>query len=201
MNSKSTAPITPNAGGQRRDRSSKDGGRTSRPDYKQVVEELRSAKKYNVVYARNARKAREDNMSKDHLMSDLKREWDEKERHYKRRIYVLANDLKAKKKHHGRNQLRSEDMDGYDNANKPTIAIFLRFVILPHHKFPHKSWKDFTPENKLSFYCRLKQELAFPPDAVVMVYYTDKVVPRVNKYLIDWRANVGSSVKAAYMGE
>ena len=114
------------------------------------------AKKDNKVYAAKARNSREENRSKNHLMSDLKREWDEKKRRYKRRIDVLANNSKTQKKHHGRNQLRSEVMDTYDNANKPIIANFRWFVILPHHKFPNKSWKDFTPENKLTFYCRLK---------------------------------------------
>ena len=201
MSYESTAPITPGAGSGARDRPGGHGGRSSGRDYNQVVAALRSAKKDAEVCAAKARKSRDENRSKDQHIADLKREWEEKERRYKRRIDVLINDLKTKKQYHGRSQLRAEDMDKYDNANRPIINNFMRFVILPHHKFLHNSWKDFTPENKLSFYYRLKQELAIPPNAVVMVYYKDKVVPRVNKYLIDWRANVGTAIKEAYMGE
>ena len=103
---------------------------------------------------------------------------------------------------HGRSKLHQQGCDSYDNANKVIIVNFLRFEVLPYIKFlDPRHWPKFKPDDEYSFYFKLAGELAFPPDVVINIYWEDKVVPRVNKYLIDWRSNVNSGARKESLGK
>ena len=153
--------------------------------------------KYKEKYARGVKEA-----SLQEQEADADRaEWEDTERRYIRKIKIVTKEMESRKKYRGRNKLKAMDRDTYDNANKATIMNFLRFRILPHHKFLNKKWSNWTPEKKHSYSGLLAAELAKPDEIGAKEFYNDKIVPASNKYVIDWRAMVGTSMGKVYKGE
>ena len=143
--------------------------------YKEKVE------KYKEMLARNKKVTSE----LEKQATEERDEWAEKELRYQRKIKVMAKDMETRKMFHWRNQLKTQDRDTYDNANRVTIRNFLRCQIIPHHKFPHSSLRNWTSDDPLSYSGRLSSELCFPGDVVERVFYDDKIVPELNKCMIE----------------
>ena len=130
-----------------------------------------------------------------------KAEWEEKELRYQRKLKVMAKDMERRKVFRGRSQLKTRDRDSYDNANRVIIKNYLRYQILPHHNFLHKSMRKWTPDDKFSFSGRLAPQLCFPDDVVPEVFYHDKILPESNKCAIEWRSRVAKEFGKLYKGE
>lgn len=133
--------------------------------------------------------------------SEESAEWEEKERRYQRKLKIMVKDLESRHKFRGRNKLKTADRDNHDNANRVIIRNHLRYNILPHHKFLHKSMRNWTPNDKYSYSGRLAPELCFPEDVVKKIYYDDKILPETNKCVIEWRANLAREFAKVYKGE
>ena len=106
--------------------------------------------------------------------------------------------MKARTKCKGRSKLRVANMDNYVSVNKPILKNYWPYTILPHHKFPHPSWRKFTPNDKHSFYAGVREELAIPDDVVEEVFWDGKLVPLSSLSLIDWRGNSDQAVRKCY---
>ena len=168
-------------------------------ELKQMRKEKEELKERVRTVASRAKAEREESRRR---ISSMIAEWQEKAVMYKRKLRALATDLRNKEKHHGRSKLSKRDCDSYDNANKVIIANFLRFEVLPHIKFlDPKHYPRYAPDDEYSFYFKLADQLAFPPDVVIEMFWDDRVVPRVNKYLIDWRSNVNHAARKLCLGK
>ena len=94
MKADDLSTITPSLGYKRRYISSKEDGRLSQRDSSRLLAALKSANKDKELYTEKARKAQNEIGTKDKHMADLMREWEKRERRYKRKIVVLTIDLK-----------------------------------------------------------------------------------------------------------
>ncbi len=90
--------------------------------------------------------------------------------------------------------------DGYDHVNSEIISKFCKKQLFPHHKFVHKSWKDYNLTNKGSLYSKIHQEIDLP-DYVRQnpskgeYFWMNKMVPMINKKYWEIRANVTAKIK------
>ena len=99
-------------------------------------------------------------------MEAKEQEWLEEKRRLTTSVTRLNNSIKKriKTKHIGRNKMRRTNYDGYDFANTGNILIYLKWTMMPHHKFWHKSWKEFLPKKKDSFFMQIVSEIDMPDD-------------------------------------
>ena len=79
------------------------------------------------------------------------------------------------------------NMDNYAIVNNPILKNYWRYTILLHHKFPHPSWRKFTPNDKHRFYAGVREELVIPDNVMEKVFWGDRLVPLSSSSLIDWR--------------
>ena len=172
-----------------------------REQLKQVREEKEKCKKRLGKYKQRLARVKELSSEQEEQAARNKAEWEEKELRYQRKLKVMAKDMERRKKCRGRNQLKTQDRDSYDNANRVIIKNYLRYQIIPHHKFLHKSMRKWTPDDKFSYSGRLAPQLCFPDDVVVEIFYDDKIVPESNKCAIEWRSNVSKDFGKVYKGE
>ena len=129
----------------------------------------------------------------------LKRKWEEEKMSLWSRVRKTEDALKRKKIYRGRNNTKVSGFDQDEHAMNMTIGTFVRMNVFPKTKFLHSSWSEFAPEAESSFFYKLHDELQFPNDIGAEVFWTDKVVPIVNKKLCETRANIASVVRSGYI--
>ena len=191
-----SSSVTPGAD-ERRKKRRRDEEELDATEYKSMGEQLKQVRKEKEKYQERLDKCKKRLARVKELSSEQeeqaakdKAEWEEKELRYQRKLKVMAKDMERRKKFRGRNQLKTQDRDSYDNANRVIIKNFLRYQIILHHKFLHKSMRRWTPDDKFSYSGRLAPHLCFPDDVVAEVFYDDKILPESNKCAIEWRSNV-----------
>ena len=92
--------------------------------------------------------------------------------------------------------MRRTNYDGYDFANTGNILIYLKWTMMPHHKFWHKSWKEYLPQKKDSFFMQIVTEIDMPDDEDPELYWGKHLIGLINNKLIDWRSNFVSRLIA-----
>ena len=115
-----------------------------------------------------------------------------------RQITLLDEQVQEASRSHGSNTIKKSNFNSYDHASNDNLKNFIRFQVMPHHKFLHKSWTRFAPNDPHSFYYKTMPEFEVPEDCVPSTYWRDKQVPQLNKKITDWRSNVNKCTKPAY---
>lgn len=100
--------------------------------------------------------------------------------------------------HHGRNYLQNKDFDSYDHTNQNIISQFCKNKLFPHQKFLHPSWKIYSEMDKTSLSYKIGEEIDVPIHEDREFYWTNKIVPMINKKYCEIRANINSGIKLEY---
>ena len=176
--------------------SSKTKGRGAPPSSRkdQVSQTLAAMRSENEVLLKNLqREALYRQQQDDHLK--------EVRVAHARQLTFLNEQLQEASKAHGSNTISKKNFTTYDHATNDNLKNFIKFQMMPHHKFWHSSWSKFAPDDPYSFYCKVQDEFAIPEDAVRCVYWRDKQVPQVSKKVTDWRSNATKHSRTAYYGK
>lgn len=118
-----------------------------------------------------------------------------------RKNRTLAKDLTSGQRNKGRNTIKRMDMDSYAKVNLDNVATTLKWCILPFCKFFPERWYIFSPGDPRSLYCRMAQDIDYPGDTHAEHYWLNKVVPLINKKLIDYRSNASSMMRDQSLSE
>ncbi len=103
--------------------------------------------------------------------------------------------------HRGRNTLQTREFDSYDHTNQDIISQFCKNKLFPHQKFLHPSWKVYSDKDKSSLSYKCNKEIDVPVLEDGEFYWTNKIVPMINKKYYEIRANINSGMKVEYFGE
>ena len=103
--------------------------------------------------------------------------------------------------HRGRNTLQTKEFDSYDHTNMHIISKFCKNKLFPHQKFLHSSWKIYSEKDKTSLSYKCKEEIDVPVNEDGEFYWTNKIVPMINKKYCEIRANINAVIKLEYFGE
>ena len=101
----------------------------------------------------------------------------------------------------GRNMLLTKEFDSYDHTNQDIISQFCKNKLFPHQKFLHPSWKVYSDKDKSSLSYKCNEEIDVPVLEDGEFYWTNKIVPMINKKYCEIRANINSGIKVEYFGE
>ena len=121
----------------------------------------------------------------------------------RKEVERLAEKVRSSRTYHGRNKMMATEFNRYEHANSEMIAKYTREQIFPHLKFLHRSWSAYLPEDKRSFYCKIKVEVGLdaPADVDLESFWNGSTVPLFNKKLCETRSNVNTGVKNQYLGK
>ena len=137
----------------------------------------------------------------DKERAEEQEEWEEKERGLQNQVALLQQEVERQSTHLGRTAVSRMAPDNYDRANRGPIVSFCRYEILPHYKFWSKAWKMATgKDHPRSFNNKIDGVLTYPPGCRKPRYFEKRIVPMVNKYLIEWRSNRVSETKEIVLG-
>ena len=114
---------------------------------------------------------------------------------------TLAEDLTSGQRHTGRNTIKRTAMDSYEKVNLDNVATMLKYCILPFCKFFPERWYTYSPGDPRSLYSRMVKEIDYPQDCHVQHYWLNRVVPLINKKLIDYRSNATSMMRDQSLSE
>jgi len=103
--------------------------------------------------------------------------------------------------HRGRYMLQTKEFDSYDHTNQDIISQFCKNKLFPHQKFLHQSWKVYSDKDKSSLCYKCNEEIDVPVLEDGEFYWTNKIVPMINKKYCEIRANINSGIKVEYFGE
>ena len=103
--------------------------------------------------------------------------------------------------HRGRNMLQTKEFNSYDHTNQDIISQFCKNKLFPHQKFLHPLWKVYSDKDKSSLSYKCNKEIDVPVLEDGEFYWTNKIVPMINKKYSKIRANINSSIKGEYFGE
>jgi hypothetical protein len=79
--------------------------------------------------------------------------------------------------HQGKNMLQTKEFDSYDHTNQDIISQFCKNKLFPHQKLDVPVLEDGE------------------------FYWTNKIVPMINKKYCEIRAKINSGIKVEYFGE
>ena len=120
-----------------------------------------------------------------------------------KRMRKLQRQLLNGDVHHGRNTLQTKEFDSYDHTNQDVISQFCKNKLFPHQKFLHPSWKIYSEMDKTSLSYKIGEEIDVPIHEDREFYWTNKIVPMINKKYCKIRANInsGKQKQVEYFGE
>ena len=118
-----------------------------------------------------------------------------------KRMRKLQRQLLNGDVHRGRNTLQTKEFDSYDHSNQDIISQFCKNKLFPHQKFLHRSWKIYSERDKTSLSYKCKEEIDVPVHEDGEFYWTNKIVPMINKKYCEIRSNINAGIKLEYFGE
>ena len=110
--------------------------------------------------------------------------------------------IRDARKFHGRNQVRAADFDVIDRVNRDSLGKWLRFDVIPHVKFFNKSTLMYS-KDKSSFCQKLLglRGVVVPEGALENEFYIGRIIPQVNKVVIDNKSKFTTDCRLEWMSE
>ena len=106
------------------------------------------------------------------------------------------------RKFHGRNQVRAADFDVVDRANRDSLGKWLRFDVMPYVKFLKKSTLMYSKDK--SSFCQKLLDLrgvVVPEGALEHEFYIGRIIPQVNRVVIDNKSKFTTDCRLEWMSE
>lgn len=106
------------------------------------------------------------------------------------------------RKFHGRNQVRAADFDVVDRANRDSLGKWLRFDVMPYVKFLKKSTLMYSKDK--SSFCQKLLDLrgvVVPEGALEHEFYIGRIIPQVNRVVIDNKSKFTTDCRSEWMSE
>ena len=106
------------------------------------------------------------------------------------------------RKFHGRNQVRAADFDVVDRANRDSLGKWLRFDVMPYVKFLKKSTLMYSKDK--SSFCQKLLDLrgvVVPEGALEHEFYIGRIIPQVNRVVIDNKSEFTTDCRSEWMSE
>ena len=106
------------------------------------------------------------------------------------------------RKFHGRNQVRAADFDVVDRANRDSLGKWLRFDVMPYVKFLKKSTLMYSKDE--SSFCQKLLDLrgvVVPEGALEHEFYIGRIIPQVNRVVIDNKSKFTTDCRSEWMSE
>ena len=106
--------------------------------------------------------------------------------------------LQSRKQHYGRNNVSRDTWDGSDLANLDNINRYCKEKLYPYYKFLPSEWNTFSPVDVGTICCKLIGVVDVPGNVTVEYYYSERVVPMVNKKYVEMRSNINGHIRKLY---
>ena len=110
----------------------------------------------------------------------------------------MEKNLQSRKQHYGRNNVSRDTWDGSDLANLDNINRYCKEKLYPYYKFLPSEWNTFSPVDVGTICCKLIGVVDVPGNVTVEYYYSERVVPMVNKKYVEMRSNINGHIRKLY---
>lgn len=147
------------------------------------------------VLSREVIRLRQEVAERDDLLKE-RAEW------YAVKIGHLREQIEIASKFHGRNQVKATDFDLIDRSNRDTLGKWMRFSVLPWVKFFTKSMFEYSEKEKtFSWRVFANDDVIMPDGAIKSAYWRGKILPILNRLVIDYRSTLTGALKTHYMSK
>ncbi len=105
----------------------------------------------------------------------------------------------------GRNAMNKSKFNKFDHANMEVVSGFFKNKMFPIYKFLEQSMLIYSSSNKKNLCFKFTELIAKPQELNIPVdhdfYWSNHIVPMINKKYIELRSNFNTEVKRVYLGE
>ena len=106
--------------------------------------------------------------------------------------------LQSRKQHYGRNNVSRDTWDGSDLANLDNINRYCKEKLYPYYKFLPSEWNTYSPVEVGTICYKLMNLVAVPDNVTEEYYYSERIVPMVNKKYVEMRSNINGHIRKLY---
>ncbi len=105
----------------------------------------------------------------------------------------------------GRNAMKKSKFSKFEHCNIEVVLIFCKKRMFPIYKFLEQSMLIYSLSHKQSLCVKLSKEITRPKELDTAFdhefYWSNNIVPMINKKYIELRSNFNMEVKRVYLGK
>ncbi len=105
----------------------------------------------------------------------------------------------------GRNAMKKSKFSKFKHCNMEVVLTFCKKMMFPVYEFLEQSMLIYSSLHKQSLCVRLSKEITKPKESDTAIdhefYWSNNIVPMINKKYIELRSNFNMDVKQVYLGK